>query len=163
MEVGNLKYTINTSNTNATVKGLSSAGNTVTQLTIPGSFAYNGTTYFVKTIGSYAFADNNTITDITVEYGINTLQEAAFGDMTKLKKLVLPSSLVSIHKYAGYFDGSEHFNENITAQYWTASEAPGEGLGKVAMANYINAVDEYNLQVYDDYRSFGFAIRPVLK
>ena len=63
----------------------------------------------------------------------------------------------------GYFDGSEHFNENITAQYWTASEAPGEGLGKVAMANYVNEVDEYNLQVYDDYRSFGFAIRPVLK
>ena len=38
VEVGNLKYTINTSNTNATVKGLSSAGNSVTQLTIPGCF-----------------------------------------------------------------------------------------------------------------------------
>ena len=52
VEVGNLKYTISTGNTNATVKGLSSAGSSVTQLTIPGSFTYNGTTYFVKTIGS---------------------------------------------------------------------------------------------------------------
>ncbi len=112
-DIGNLEYEIltNTSFNAVKVRGVSSAGQTATSLTIPGNVTYNGTLYRVYEIRESAFASNTNLKTVYIKFGVNTVGSRAFQGCTALSSVTLGSSVASIGSYA--FDGCT----NLTSMY----------------------------------------------
>lgn len=89
--VGGLKYeVIDESNKTVRITGYTSVS---ANLTIPASVKNGTVTYAVTEIGEAAFAENTTITSVTISEGIELLEGKAFGKCTNLSKVTLPNSL----------------------------------------------------------------------
>ena len=107
-QVGDLYYFI-TSNSTVGVTyqepsysstGLNYIG--LTSVTIPSSVEYNGTTYSVTTISSYAFYCCPSLISITIPSSVNTIERSAFEDCSLLTSLNIDNGITSIGNYAFY-------------------------------------------------------------
>ena len=100
---GNYTYETLTDST-CYLTGLSSAGSSLTTLTIPG-FTFCSSTqkyYQVKYIYTQAFSGNTKITEVRIEPGVETLYGYVFYNCTNLKTVSLPSTLTTIGNYCFY-------------------------------------------------------------
>ena len=75
---------------------------TLDKVVVPDSIIWEGTTYYVTTIGKYAFA-NSPISDISMSNRINDIQENAFSGSIGLTSINIPNSVTTITK--GAFQG----------------------------------------------------------
>ena len=69
---------------------------------IPEFVIYNGTTYNVTSIGSYAFRDCSSLTSITISNSVTSISGCAFSGCSSLVSITIPNSVSSI--------GSEAFS-----------------------------------------------------
>ena len=92
-----LRYIINCDST-CTVVGYD--GICSGQLVIPDSVSYDGTTYFVTSIGNSAFSYSNDLTSIDIPGTIISIGERAFEGCSGLISLTIPNSIVTIGNYA---------------------------------------------------------------
>ena len=67
---------------------------------IPKSVIYNGTTYSVIRVGSYAFAGCNNLNSITIPNTVTTIYERAFLNCKGLTSIEIPNSVTAIQQYA---------------------------------------------------------------
>ena len=79
----------------------------IKSVTIPGS---------VKSIGSCAFADCSSLTELNLSEGLNSISNYAFGNCSGLTKIVLPESVTEIGS------GAFYNNESATSIYITDLE-----------------------------------------
>lgn len=77
--IGSFYYTL--SGTNATVVGYAGWE---TDISIPATVEYEGTTYTVNAIGEFAFAAENSITSVAISKNVKTVSANAFTGCTKL-------------------------------------------------------------------------------
>ncbi|MBE7090585.1 MAG: hypothetical protein E7363_01565 [Clostridiales bacterium] len=71
-------------------------------ITIPASVTYNGTTYTVTRIGSSAFNNCDSLTEIVIPNSVTSIGSDAFSSCDSLTEIVIPDSVTSI--------GSDAFN-----------------------------------------------------
>ena len=91
---GDLSYIANSTKKEATVtKGENY--DQLTNVTIPGSFVYDGVEYRVIAIGTRAFA-NTPITSVTIEDGVKSIGQEAFNSCYRLTQVNFPSTLTEI-------------------------------------------------------------------
>ncbi len=91
--VGNYKY-YTTGDTEVTVDGFSAgAPNGKNYVDFPGMVTYGGKTYYVTTVGSYAFAYNVNIEEAVIPYGVTEIEENAFAGCTNLDVVRLPGTM----------------------------------------------------------------------
>lgn len=62
---------------------------------IPESFEYNGITYKVTEVDSYAFAGCDKLKSVVIPNSVNIIDSNAFFDCSKLKSVVLPDTLIT--------------------------------------------------------------------
>ena len=92
-QVGDLYYNI-TSGT--TVEVTSGDYYDLTTAAIPSTVTYNGTTYSVTEIGSYAFYDCSSLTSITIPNSVTSIGGRAFSDCSSLTSITIPNSVTNI-------------------------------------------------------------------
>ncbi|MDY5075922.1 MAG: leucine-rich repeat domain-containing protein [Paludibacteraceae bacterium] len=68
----------------------------LTTATIPETVTYNGTTYFVTSIGERAFRYCSSLTSITIGNSVTSIGELAFEDCSSLTSITIPNSVTSI-------------------------------------------------------------------
>ena len=101
--IGNIYYLLDSDTKTATVtyRGINhdSYSNEYSgSVVIPASVTYDGVTYFVTSIGDYAFMNCTSITSITIPNGVISIgQQALCGSMTSL---IIPNSVITIGNYA---------------------------------------------------------------
>ena len=100
---GGLYYTI-TSSTNMTVEVSYNSKDRYTDATyaIPNQVTYNGKTYYVTAIGSYAFSGCTALTTITFDEKtyVKTIEDHAFSGCNAMSRITIPSNVTSIGNYA---------------------------------------------------------------
>ena len=67
---------------------------------IPESVTYNGKTYSVTSIGSYAFADCSGLTSVTIPNSVTSIGSGAFRYCSGLTSVTIPNSVISIRGLA---------------------------------------------------------------
>ena len=72
-------------------------------VTIPKSVTYNGKTYSVTSIGSYAFFECSGLTSVTIPNSVTSIGSYAFAFCNGLTSITIPNSVTTIGDYA--FDG----------------------------------------------------------
>lgn len=91
--IDGINYSLNTTDMTATVTGGSVSGD----LVIPGEITVNEVAYAVKEISAFAFADNDSITSVSMPSVTSIGYKAFYG--CYITKLSLPASLKSIGGY----------------------------------------------------------------
>lgn len=71
-----------------------------TIVTIPEAIFYQGKTYTVTKIGDAAFADNKTVTEVTLPDTLRVIGNKAFMGCTALEKIVVPQSVILVGDFA---------------------------------------------------------------
>ncbi len=71
-------------------------------VTIPEKVTYDGTNYYVKVIGDYAFSECSGLTSVTMPDSIKSIESYAFNGCNALKNIIIPNSVESIGTYAFY-------------------------------------------------------------
>lgn len=92
-----------------TLTGIASNPGNITDLDIPSSAEYEGTTYPVKKIGESAFSGSR-VTSVNIGAGIETIGHSAFNATRQLQKVVFPETLLDIQDAAFYDSGVPEFN-----------------------------------------------------
>ena len=67
---------------------------------IPESVEYEGKTYSVTSIGSYAFKGCSGLTSVTIPNSVTSIREYAFANCSGLTSVTIPNSVTSIREYA---------------------------------------------------------------
>ena len=70
------------------------------EVVIPSSLEYNGTTYSVTSIGSFAFAGCSGLTSVTAPNSITLIGQYAFSDCSGLTSVSLRNGIISISHWA---------------------------------------------------------------
>ena len=97
-------------------------------IAIPGYVTLGGVIRQVK-VGADAFADMNSVSTVTCNFGVTEIEARAFSDMPNLITVNLPSSLTSIGDYA--FSGSSWAGAGLS--FCWAKLNPGSG---TTISNY---------------------------
>lgn len=103
---GNLKYTVNNYTVNdggesVTVSGTSeSTSEKPTHLTIESSISSNGKNYTVTEIGSWAFKEWNTLTEVTLPHTVEIIGFQAFFNCSNLTNVTIPEGVRKIGQTA---------------------------------------------------------------
>ena len=82
-------------------------------VTIPESFTYNGVTYSVTSIGSYAFFYCSGLTSVTIPNSVTSIGDQAFYECSGLTSITIPNSVTSIGIHA--FSGCSGLNKVIVS------------------------------------------------
>ena len=124
-EVDGIYYNI-TDETNRTVevtfKGTNSMeySNEYTgSVVIPSSVTYNGTTYSVTSIRSYAFNESFDLTSVTIPNSVTSIEGYAFSDCSRLTSVTIPNSVTSIgsEAFCSCYDLTSIIVENGNSVY----------------------------------------------
>ena len=91
-ERGNIGYTVTSSNTVA----VKSASNNLTNVSIPESVSYNGSTYWVTAIEGFAFYKLQDINTVFIPGSVTSIGSSAFEDCTQLSSVTLKDGLTYI-------------------------------------------------------------------
>ena len=138
-------------------KTISSYSNEYTgSVVIPETVTYNGSTYSVKTIDSYAFYECSGLISVTIPNGVTSIGYAAFMDCSGLTSVTIGRSVTSI--------GSLAFSSTTIAKVFWLGNTPPSGCESVyARVNYV-ANDQYNLnnQVKYPFLSSRFTVDGVV-
>ena len=97
-EVDGIYYNIN--GTEATVT--SGTNEYASDVTIPKTVIFGGTTYSVTSIGDYAFYNCSGLTSITIPNSVTSIGNNAFEGCSSLTSITIPNSVTSIGDYAFY-------------------------------------------------------------
>ena len=92
--VGQLLYTPTYSNKVMVI--LYDSNNPPTDLVIPSTVTYQGTTYSVTVIGNGAFENCSSLTTVTIPYSVTSIGGCAFGNCSSLTSIDIPYSVTSI-------------------------------------------------------------------
>lgn len=95
-EVDGIYYLKNGNEATVTFRGTSSnqySNEYSGEVIIPGTVAFNDTTYFVTSIGSNAFADCTGLTNVTIPNSVTDIGEYAFVSCTGLTSITIPNSV----------------------------------------------------------------------
>ena len=113
-------------------------------LNIPESISFKGSTYHVTSIGKAAFHKNSTIESVELPNSITSIGKIAFGDCKNLKSINIPNSVTSIGDGAFYGcssltslhipDGIKRIGNNM---FWGCVE-----LTDVTIPNSVTIIDE---------------------
>ena len=95
ISVDGISYGFNDDTMTANVAGLD-YGSTITQLVIPSQVTYNGKTYTVTEISTWAFQDNTNLTSATIPNTVTTIGNFAFRNCTSLSTISIPASVYNI-------------------------------------------------------------------
>lgn len=134
---GNLIYEP-TSSMICRVWGLSTAGKSVSTLTIPGQVTYGGQLYYVNSIADHAFENATNLRDVTLRYGIEGIGDYGFAGCTSLVRVHFPSSFYYWYNWV-FYDCP-----NLTQMYFAANTPPS-GLNLYAVGF---PTDCTKLQIY---------------
>ena len=131
---GGLYYTI-TSSTNMTVEVSYNSNDRYTNgvYAIPNQVTYNGKTYYVTGIGSYAFSGCTALTTITFDEHtyVKTIKDHAFSGCNAMSRITIPANVTSIGNYA--------FSGCFTLKFVTIEDATATlslGYGSKDGSNY---------------------------
>ena len=78
-------------------------GNYSGEIMIPATINYDGVSYNVTSISSWAFAGNTDLNSVIISEGVREIGNFAFGDCSNLSNIVIPNSLTTIG--SGIFSG----------------------------------------------------------
>ena len=92
--IGGIYYNFDTSAKTATVT--SSNNHYTGSVTIPETVEYNGITYSVISIGSYAFGNCSGLTEVTIGNSVTSIGESAFYECSNLTSVTIPNSVTTI-------------------------------------------------------------------
>ena len=92
--VGQLLYAPTSSNKVMVI--LYDSNNPPTDLVIPSTVTYQGTTYSVTLIGNGAFENCSSLTTVTIPYSVTSIAGCAFGNCSSLTSIDIPNSVTSI-------------------------------------------------------------------
>ncbi|MBO7229613.1 MAG: leucine-rich repeat domain-containing protein, partial [Bacteroidales bacterium] len=92
--VGQLLYAPTYSNKVMVI--LYDSNNPPTDLVIPSTVTYQGTTYSVTVIGNGAFENCSSLTTVTIPYSVTSIGGCAFGNCSSLTSIDIPNSVTSI-------------------------------------------------------------------
>jgi len=91
----------NIDGTNATVTYKSSSYNSYSgKVNIPSTVTYNGTTYFVTSIGNNAFYNCTGMTSVSIPNSVTTIGNYAFSYCTGMTSVSIPNSVTTIGNFA---------------------------------------------------------------
>ena len=99
---------INTSNDVQVVSGKKQHSETIS---IPSSFVYEGKTYNVVSVGTYAFQGCDGLKEIILSNGIETIEEGVFSGHKDLVRVTLPEGLKTIGHDA--FNHYQQFRRDV--------------------------------------------------
>ena len=142
-EVNGIYYDI-TNATTKTVEVADCSEEYTAYVNIPESVTYNGTSYSVTSIGSFAFYNCSGITGITIPNSVTSIGEGAFQYCSGLTGIEIPNSVTSIDDYA-FYDCS--------------------GLTGIEIPNSVTSIDDYafsycsgltSIEIPNSVTSIGF-------
>ena len=116
-------------------------------VSIPSSVTYNGTTYRVTSIGSYAFYDCGELTSVSIPKSVTEIEYYAFAWCSSLKSITIPedSKLTSIRSYA--FEGCSSLTSIIIPEGVTEIEYYAfyacSSLTSIIIPNGVTSIDRY--------------------
>jgi hypothetical protein len=96
-EIDGIYYNFSGEEATVTYKDINSNYNSYSSaVVIPESVIYNGTTYSVTSIGSFAFVECNNLTSITIGSNVTSIGGYAFEFCSGLTSVTIPNSVTSI-------------------------------------------------------------------
>lgn len=101
-------------------------------INIPSSVVYNGSTYTVTSIGSYAFRECTRLISVTIPNSVTSIGQLAFYDCTNIKSLTIGSGVTLIGNYA--FSTSS----TIPKVIWLGNTPPSGDSDIWADVNYVS-------------------------
>lgn len=164
--VNNLKYTVNADSCTVFVtKGISfepylAGGSDLVRhrikedsthqplygdITIPESVSYQGKTYPVTVIGSYAFKDCKEITSVVLPESVETIEYNAFKDCKKITSIRIPESVGSI-EYNAFIGCSSLRSVSIPSKVSKLASGTFEGctsLTSISIPSTITKIEPY--------------------
>ncbi|MCH5235172.1 MAG: leucine-rich repeat protein [Muribaculaceae bacterium] len=103
-KIGDLYYNLDTSTLTAEVTYEEFQKYTnykdLTSVDIPSTVSWDGITYYVKSIGRYAFYRSTSLKFVSVQVGVEEIKTLAFNECSSLSSIILPDGLKEIEDYA---------------------------------------------------------------
>ncbi|MDE6359969.1 MAG: leucine-rich repeat domain-containing protein [Muribaculaceae bacterium] len=97
VQVGDLYFTLDSESKTASVaKSPNNEYKQLTSVVIPGQVTVDGETYAVKSIVDQAFLDCNSLLEVTIEEGVESIGSWTFGRSLNIVSVSLPTSLTSV-------------------------------------------------------------------
>ena len=128
-------YNLNTDDQTAELTRTSYSGS----IAIPSSIRYNGTTYYVTSIGDFAFSDCTSLTYITIPSSVTSIGERAFWNCTSLTSVTIPSSVKTIG--SGAFSGCNALKSiSIPSSVTSIGSSAFSGCNKLTSISIPNSV-----------------------
>ena len=143
-EVNGIYYDI-TNATTKTVEVADCSEEYTAYVNIPESVTYNGTSYSVTSIGSFAFYNCSGITGITIPNSVTSIGEGAFQYCSGLTGIEIPKSVTSIGDYA-FHDCSGLTGIEIPKSVTSIGEyafSGCSGLTNVVIGNSVTSIGEW--------------------
>lgn len=131
---------------------------------IPTSVSYNGKTYTVKSIGSYAFEDCVDLTSVTIPNSVTTIGYKAFFECKNLVRLIIGIGVTKIGEKAfSYENNKEYYTYTIRKVIWLGNTRPNGYKEVEANVNYVSN-NEFGLsnQIVYPFLSSRFEVGNVI-